>query len=177
MRLNLGLAMVLGLPAAVACRHGDDADKSVIIQSGIKAAPPRALGPGDIRISATDNDVDLAMIGDTITSGLSEAALAKAQKSTDTTAVKGTGFSASIEKMVKSTVQGALGTRVGFALSDIRSARYENGRIVFDWVDPKKNIFEHSNVNGRNVLESFSAADAQRFVDAVNARRKAAATT
>ena len=130
------------------------------------------MGPGDIRIVTTDNGIDLALIGDTISSGLSQHALDRVRKETDTSAVKGDGFGASIEKMVKGSVQSAIGTRVAFPISAVRSVRYDGNKIVFDWNGKSNNFFGHTNVNGRNVLESFDAADARQFADAVMARKR-----
>jgi hypothetical protein len=128
------------------------------------------LGAGDIRIVNTDSAFDLALIGDTISGGLSAKALEKARRETDTAAVTGTGFGADIEKMVKGTVQGALATRVAFPLSAVRDVRYEGGRIVFDW-NGKQRAFGHVRTNDKDMMETFSEADAQRFVEAVRARK------
>jgi hypothetical protein len=163
----------LAVAALAACGHKDDHSNTVVI-SPPKDAIARPLGEGDVRIVAPDNGVDLALIGDTISSGLSEAALAKARSETDTGAVKGSGFAASLEKTIKSSVQSAIGTRVGFPLSQVKDARYEGNRIVFDWNGPPSTIFDHSSVNHKPLLESFTPADAQRFVDAVNARKRSA---
>jgi hypothetical protein len=108
-----------------------------------------------------------------VSSGLSQGALAKARAETDTAKVQGSGFGAMIERTVKSSVQGALGTRVSFGLADIKGARYQNGRIEFDWNNGKHNIFDNTKVNKKPLLESFTPSDAQRFVDAVNARKNA----
>ncbi|MFL5606294.1 MAG: hypothetical protein ACJ8AD_07605 [Gemmatimonadaceae bacterium] len=126
----------------------------------------------DVRITTTGNEVDLALVGDTITSGLSEQTLAKARHETDANAVQGTGLGASIERMVKSGVQTALGTRVAIPLSALNDVRYERGAIVFDW-KKKPLAFVKTSVNGKPIMESFSPEDAQRFVNAVRARKRA----
>jgi len=175
------------LPAVIfavtltACSHGDDKAESEgkfdtkMVHIGAATADTAPLREGDVRIVTNENSVDLLLRGDSISSGLSPSALAKARHSTDTAEVKGSGFGSFIEKTVKSSVQGALGTRVGFGLSDINGARYENGRIDFDWVGSKKSIFDHTKVNNRPLLESFSPTDAQTLVNAVNARKGAVA--
>ncbi len=173
MRKPLVVLVALGVLGLAACRHGDDTSKTVIMHAKIDSVRP--LAEGDVRITASDNGIDLALIGDTISTGLSQEALAKAKKGTDTAAVKGDGFSASIEKMVKSTVQSSLGTRVGFPISEIKGARYTDGKIEFDWVNARRTMFDHTKVNNKPLLESFAPADAQRFVDAVNARKSASA--
>ena len=159
-----------------ACRHAeDDGDGKT---GHMRLSRPAGAGgatmqPGDIRIVSVDGGVDLALLGDTISSGLSESTIDKVKRETDTGAVTGSGFGASIEKMVKSTVQSAIGTRVAFPLSDVKDVRNDNGKLVFDWTGKQRDLFSHSNVNGRKVLDSFSSADAQRFVDAVHARKRA----
>jgi hypothetical protein len=172
MRQIQSFIVALGVTALVACGHKDDNSGTVVIKASSDTAP-RAMAAGDVRIVAADSGVDLALLGDTISSGLSEYALAKAKKETNPTDVKGSGFAASLEKTIKSTVQTALGTRVGFPLKDIKSASYTNGRIDFEWTGPRSTIFDNTKVNKKPLLESFSAADAQRFVDAVNARKRA----
>ena len=169
--LPLGTLVVLS-----ACGSHDSKD-SVPVSMSRNPEPGSAqatMQPGDVRIVTTDNGIDLALLGDTISSGLSEYALSKAKAGTDTAAVKGSGFGASIEKMVKSQVQTAIGTRVAFPLSAVRDIRDDNGTIVFAGEPNPGNLFKGTKVNGKPLLESFSAADAQRFVDAVRARKNAA---
>lgn len=161
---------------AAACGHDDapaeqPADIRVARNAGTSNGAA-TLGDGDIRITNVDGGVDLALIGDSISGGLSAKSLEKARKETDTNKVKGTGFGADIEKMVKGTVQSALSTRVAFPLSAIKDLRYDGKRIVFDWNGtPRFN--GKMQVNDKDALESFSADDAQRFVDAVRARKQA----
>ena len=128
---------------------------------------------GDIRITSVDGGVDLALIGDSISGGLSQQTLSKVRHDTDTNAVSGSGFGASIEKMVKGTVQSALGTRVVFALTDVKDVRYDGKRLVFDWNGKPHSGFSHVRVDKKDVMESFSSEDAQRFVIAVRARKRA----
>jgi len=137
------------------------------------ASEPVPLAAGDIRIVTADTGVDLALIGDTISSGLSEHAIAKVRQETDTAAVKGTGFGADIEKMVKGTVQKAVGTRVHFPISDVRAVRYDGRAIVFEWAGRPPKFSGTAKVNDKPLLESFAPDDAKRFADAVMARKKA----
>jgi hypothetical protein len=139
--------------------------------SGPTATP--TLGAGDVRIVTADTGIDLTLIGDTISSGLSPQALAKARQETDTATVKGTGFGADIEKMVKGKVQQAIGARVGFPISDVREVRYDGRAIVFEWAGRAPKMYGTAKVNGKPLLESFDPADAKRFADAVMARKRA----
>ncbi|MES2176820.1 MAG: hypothetical protein V4550_03055 [Gemmatimonadota bacterium] len=157
------------------CRNHDDAkpvpdETPVVAQASSGAA---VAHPGDVRIVSEDGGVDLWLVSDTISSGLSQSTLASAKQGTDTASVKGSGLGASIERMVKSSVQSAIATRVGFPITDIRGATYRDGKIEFDWIGKPRITFNSVNVNKKKLLESFRPEDAQRFVDAVNARARA----
>ena len=172
------LLTAAGLTTA-GCRHrDDDADRTPDVpvhlsRNSAAAASNVVLQAGDIRIASVDSGVDLALIGDTISGGLSQKTLAKVKHETDTGAVKGNGFGSEIERMVKGSVQSALGTRIAIPLSAVRDVHYDGRRIVFDWNGKPRTAFKHVNVNDKDVLESFSAEDSQRFVDAVRARKRA----
>jgi hypothetical protein len=153
-------------------RANDEApDGGVTMSKTSVPVPEDSLRAGDVRIVATNGGIDLALIGDSISSGLSPAALKKVHEETDTGKVSGTGFGASIEKMVKGTVQGAIGTRVSFPVSAVREARYDGEKIVFEWNGEPRKIFENTKVDGKPLLASFPPDEARRFVDAVNARK------
>jgi hypothetical protein len=163
--------------AAIACsskpadRARDEApDGGVTISKSSVPVDDDSLKAGDVRIVTTNGGVDLALIGDSISTGLSPAALRKVREETDTSKVSGTGFSASIEKMVKDKVQGAIGTRVSFPVSAVREARYDGQKIVFEWNGEPRKLFDNTKIDGKPLLASFSPEDARRFVDAVNAR-------
>jgi hypothetical protein len=154
-------------------RAQDEApDGGVTISRSSVPVSHDSLAAGDVRIVASNGGVDLALIGDSISTGLSPTALEKVHQETDTSKVTGTGFSASLEKMVKGTVQGAIGTRVSFPVSAVREARYDGEKIVFEWAGEPRKIFDNTKIDGKPLLASFAPEDARRFVDAVNARRK-----
>ena len=161
-----------GCSSKPADRARDEApDGGVTISKSSVPVDDDSLKAGDIRIVSTNGGIDLALIGDSISSGLSPAAIRKVKEETDTSKVSGTGFGASIEKMVKDKVQGAVGTRVSFPVSAVREARYDGEKIVFEWDGEPRKIFDNTKIDGKPLLASFSAEDARRFVDAVNARK------
>ena len=174
-RTRLAIAVLL---LSAACSRGDDDRTRRDADIGPVATTPapipsvdETLPPGDVRIVTTDGGVDLALIGDTISTGLSPQALAKVRQETDTAKVHGTGFGAEIEKMVKGTVQGAIGTRVVFPISEVREVRYDGEKLVFEWAGTPRKLFDQTKVNGKPLLASFAPDDARRFADAVNARK------
>ena len=136
-------------------------------------APPDSLGPGDLRIYNTDSTVDLVLRGQDILAGLSPKMVAQIKAKIDTSTAKDTsGFGAGIASIVKKSVAGAIGTHAVFPISDMRDIRYEDDQIIFEWNDGRKpSIFENANVNGKKASRSFRAEDAQRFIEAVKARK------
>lgn len=160
-------AMVAGLALSTACTIGDDSDVNV------SGGEPVQLGEGDIRITSRGGEIDLMLLGDRIVVGLSDSVLAKVRSETDTSDLDADGgLGASLEKYVKSTVQKTLSKRVDYPLSEIEDARYEDGRIVFDYVDGANFTMIESTKNDDNpLLASFSAEDSKRFVAAVKARK------
>jgi len=132
-----------------------------------------SLGPGDLRIYNADSSVDLVLQGDRILAGLSPKTVAKVRGELDTSGRHDTSaFGGAISQIVKRTVASAIGTHVAFPLSQIRDIRYDDGRMEFDWVDGGHHqLFNGTNVDGKNESNSFRQEDAQRFIDAVRARK------
>jgi hypothetical protein len=137
--------------------------------------PPDSLGPGDLRIYNTDSAVDIILKGDKVMAGLSPKTVGKVRNELATSAAEDTsGIGASISKIVKNSVAGAIGTHAVWPLSDIRDVRYENGALIFDWTDGGTHeIFGNTKVNHGKVSNTFRPEDAQRFVEAVRARKAA----
>ena len=179
MRIRL-LVLILPLAlVATACRHRDEEphERDVPIRVSRRVDPATTLREGDIRIASVDSSVDLALIADTISAGLSQKTLEKVRRETDTNSVKGSGFGAEIERMVKGTVQSAIATRVVFPLTDVRDVRYDGRKLIFDWNGKVHHNFGKANIDGKDFMESFSSGDAQRFVIAVRARKRAMGRT
>ena len=53
----------------------------------------------------------------------------------------------------------------------MRDVRYDGQKIVFEWNGKPPKAFGNVKVDKKDVLESFSADDAERFVAAVRARK------
>ena len=134
----------------------------------------RTLGPGDVRILNADSSIELAVIGDSIVTGLGPKVIAEVAKSTDTSQVKGDGFTANIEKMVKSTVANALNHEVRYAVADVQRVQLTDGKIEFYWKDGSRmKLFENAKRNNQPVSESFSEADVKQFIAAFDAKKAA----
>ena len=132
----------------------------------------RVLGPGDIRIVSRDTMIEIALIGDTVVTGLGAKARAKLRTETDTGAVTGTGLGAKLEKLVKSSVQSALNQEFTFPLSSIGDVRYEGAKLeLFDSGGKSMAVFGGSSSDSSSGHATFSAADAQAFIAAYRAKK------
>jgi hypothetical protein len=126
-------ALVAASSFTTACHDNDVKVNGASVEhaSFAKRDSVRALGPGDIRIATTDSAVEIALIGDSLVAGLGASAREKIKSATDTNAVNGSGIGASFEKMIKSTVAGALDHELQFPISEISRVEYEDGHLVF----------------------------------------------
>lgn len=171
------LAVAIATPFVVAACHGDRRknDPEMPDAKMVARDTTRTLGPGDIRIVTESGDIELALIGDSIVTGLGPALLDKVRDKTDTNGVSGNGLAAGIAKMVKSTVADAMSQQLLYPLASIKDVRYENGKLQFYYKDGTNlKIFDNSHDRGKPVSESFRPEDAQHFVDAVHARMASA---
>ncbi len=135
-----------------------------------------SLGAGDLRIFNADSSLDLVLRGDKIYAGLSPKVVAKVQQEMNKDAESDTGLGGSIAAIVKKSVGAAIGTHVVYPVSDVREMHYDNGSIVVTWKDgSSRSLFKDVNVNGERKDHSFSQADVQRFIAAVQARQQAPA--
>ena len=166
MRTSLAGVLAASLLLTSCSRHRDDDARGSAAEAGVTG--------GDVRIQTTSGELDMALVGDTISAGLAPAALAKVRRETDTAQVSGSGIGGSIERMVKSSVQSAVSSRVAFPISAVKDVRYRDGAIEFEWNERPTRLFEQTKVNGNPFLASFAPQDAARFVDAVRGRLRPA---
>ncbi|MEX2179314.1 MAG: hypothetical protein WD801_11420 [Gemmatimonadaceae bacterium] len=134
-----------------------------------------ALGPGDMQLFNVDSTVDLILLGDQITAGLSPQTVAKVRGQLAQSAEgETTGLGGSIARMVKETVADKIGTRVVYSVHDMREIRYDNGRLVVQWKDSRRDepLLGSIKVDGDKDSNRFREAEAQAFVEAVRARQR-----
>jgi hypothetical protein len=173
--IRLGLVVLAGVIciAYLVHRAPRHSTRNFRVQNDVPVTD--SLGPGDLRIYNRDSTVDIVLLGNNLLAGLSPKMQAKIKDEMEAkTAKDTTGFGGSIAQIVKKSVAGAIGTHASFPLSDIRDIRYDGGQLVFDWKDGTKHeLFGNTNVNGQKVSNSFNQEDAQRLIDAVQARKNA----
>jgi hypothetical protein len=169
-RLRLVAALVAASLLTAAC-SGHDVEINggkVEHASFAKRDSARALGPGDIRVATIDSTLEVALIGDSVIAGLGAAARNKIKAATDTNAVSGTGIGASLEKMIKSTVAGALDHQLEVPISEITDVQYENGMLVFYDKSGKQMKMTNKGKNGEQ--SRFAESDARAFIAAFRAK-------
>ena len=158
----VAVALVAGACSSKPAERAQDEapDGGVTISKSSVSVSHDSLAAGDVRITSTSGGVDLALIGDSISTGLSPSTLKKVHEETDTSKVSGSGFGASIERMAKGAVQGAIGTRVSFPVSAVREgARTDGEKIVFEWAGEPRKLFDNTKIDGKPLLASFAPED------------------
>jgi hypothetical protein len=96
---------------------------------------------------------------------LTDEALAKLEAEES----KETGF---LEELLAAGVKLAVGKSVEYPIANIKSVEVRDGALRFT-SDQNKSVFTDIKVNGTDVLRDFSSGDAQRFVNALRARKAA----
>jgi hypothetical protein len=169
-RFALAAALVAASLFIGACRDHDVQINGGKVQhaSFARRDATRALGPNDIRVATTDSMLEVALIGDSVIAGLGPAAREKIKAATDTSAIAGTGFGASIERMVKSTVAGVLDHELEVPISEITDVQYENGMLVF--YDRRGKRMQINNKGKGGEPSRFTESDAQAFIAAFRAK-------
>ena len=134
----------------------------------------RPLAPGDVRIASVDSSIELAVIGDSVVGGFGKKVVDEIKEKTDTSAVSGSGFGASIEKLVKTSVAGALSKQMEYPIASIRDVKYEDGQLAFYAEDGSRmRFFENKHDSKPDSANVFRPDDAKRFIDAFHARKSA----
>lgn len=161
------VALLLVALAFTGCRRHD---RDVVRASTTR---PDSLGPGDLRIYNEDSTVDMVLVGDHVSAGLSDRVVADVRRKTESASTTDSGLGGAIASIVNRTVSSAIGTRVEIPLSQVKDVRYDHGALMFDWKDGRKReLFTNTRANGERTDKAFSEADAQRFIDAVRARKR-----
>ena len=72
-----------------------------------------------------------------------------------------------LARMVGSALGEMFDHGIAYNLRSLRGARVEGNRLVLEDLAGKR-VFDHVEINGRDVMDDFSPADASRFAAAVN---------
>jgi hypothetical protein len=165
------VAALGGLAAPALC--GDDptqpAHKMTVTTKGIKP-PVRWADRHDpdrarLAIRTRTGNAELLLTRDLVALQLSDQGLASVRRQLrETREQSGAGNPVGwFESVLFAAVGSFLDHSAECDLADVREARYVEGRLVLESYDGK-DLFEHIDVDDRDVLASFSPDDARRFV-------------
>lgn len=142
----------------------------------IDPSPPvaeAALGTGDLRVYNRDSSVNLILQGDRILAGLSPQTVERVRRELESSTADDTGLGGSIAQIVKRSVAGSIGTHVVYPVRDIREIEYRDEQIVIVRKDGSTARLLGSVKTGEQEAgKTFRPEDAQRFVEAVRARKR-----
>jgi hypothetical protein len=161
----LGLALA-AQPAEAQRRHDSDSDARVVERQPLRRASSA--------IQTRGGEVALLLIDRRLVMQLTDRGLGEIDRDMERDARKEeSGFARFVSGMVRSGVRSLLDRGIEVPLSEIREARYANGRLVLEGRDGNE-MFKDVQVNDVQVMESFSPAEARAFAARVNqARRRA----
>ncbi len=164
--VSAALALALAAQPAHAQRRNDsDSDVRVVERQPLRRASSA--------IETRGGEVALLLIDRRVVMQLTDRGLDEIGRDMDADAKKESGFARLVSGMVRSGVRTLLDRGIEYPVSELREARYENGRLILE--DREGNsIFKDVRVNDIQVMESFSPAAARAFAARVNqARRRA----
>ena len=131
------------------------------------------LGTGDLQILTTDGNFDVTLAGDKILAGLSPKMVDKVRAEMAKSSGNDSGLGAIIAGAVKSSVASAIGTHISYQLSNLKELRYEDGKLVAVTNDGDTHGLSGDSKDGNSKQKAvFAKADAERLIEAVNARKK-----
>jgi hypothetical protein len=170
MRRYLPLAALLALSAAPA--HAQTVYALASRTGGTPGYPATRVSPrmADITIRTMDGKLEMLLTGSTLTLQLTEPALQEAEREMDRdlAAEQGQGeFEDVISAAVRGTMHDALRRGYQYQLRDIRSMRYEDGRLVI--VDRGgEELLAQVQTDGKPALASFAPEHAMQLVQEFN---------
>ena len=158
------LVFASGLPLFAAPAAAQRAATSTSDTSWI--VPRVSLARARDSLRTRDGQVEVALMDTTLVLRFTDQGLSKMNASVRDSAPQDFG-----ERLVARMVGAALGEMfdhgIAYDLRALRAARVEGNRLVLE-DRAGKHVFDRVEINGRDVMDDFSHADALRFAAAVN---------
>lgn len=154
----LGIALAAVPSTAAAQHHHDDASHVTNRQS------PRVARAS---LVTRDNKVALMMTAGSLVMQLTDHGMAEIQGDMAKDAREESGFGRFVANMVRSGVASMLDHAIAYPLSELREARYEDGRLRFINRDGEA-VFAKVQLNDKDAMEGFDPAQARAFAARVN---------
>lgn len=121
-------------------------------------------------ITSTDGRTALLLQDTTLVLQLTDRGLEFVGRGDDAADADRGFLSALLGSMLRGGLRVLLDRGIEYSLRDLQEARYHNGRLVLQSVRGN-DVFENVNIDGRQLMESFSERDAREFARRVNAAR------
>ena len=168
-RLGLILATIVFIFSWIGGRVSNKVRNLNVQQAPVASA----LGQGDVQILTTDGNFDVTLSGDKILAGLSDKMVSKVRAEMAKSDGKDSGLGAVIATAVKSSVASAIGTHIAYPLSNLKELRFEDGKLTVVTNDGDTHGLSGDSKDGNTKEKAvFAKADADRLIEAVNARKK-----
>ena len=152
MKRRIAALALAPLLATAACDAGGDVDFGGEELGEIRFAVPSSSGAA--RMALTDDYVFFA---------LSDSLLAVARAEMEGDSTSSDGIGGTIAGAVRGGVTRALSFRARYAVSEIRDIRWEDDRMVFDFVDPDRTLGSNFRIDGAPMEEVFDQAAVEAF--------------
>ena len=158
-------ALALAAPAhAQRGQPGNDSDTRIVERQPLRRATSA--------IETRGGEVALLLIDRKLVMQFTDRGLSQIEREMDDDAKKEeSGFARVVAGMVRGGVRSMLDRGIEYPVSELREARYEDGRLVLKNREGKS-IFADVRVNDIQVMESFSPAEARAFAARVNQARR-----
>ena len=166
------IAVSLGIVVAFfADRRDQRSDRDMSLTTDVPAMSD--LGPGDARLFNVDTAVELILRRDKLLVGLSPKKVEeiRAQINKPGSGSDASGLGAAIAATVKEQVADKIGIHAEYNVLDIDQMWIENHQIVIKWKNGKQETLFGS-VKVDKDRATFDIAEAQRFIELVNARKE-----
>ena len=154
--LLLGAAPLAAQNVAVAATHGDST----------RIVPRVALAGARASLATRDRQLVFALLDTTIVLQLTDAGLGQLRQTMHDSLPSSFG-----SRMMAAMFGAALGEMfdrgIAVPLTSVRHARVDGTRLVVEGQDGKP-LFGHVELNGRDMMNDFAPADAERFAALVN---------
>ena len=176
------LALTLALTVAACAPEPDDVTPDGDIAQATEDAL-RDVGPIDVEmdglalssdldgtpvqaVTTQNGEVELGLTDRVLYSRLSKETQATLAAEMEAETEGAEGLGGRLARAISGAVAEGLTTAVQVPLADVRDLRTQEGRLVIEMADGEPSPFEHTETNGRPMLEQVSEADARRLAEA-----------
>ena len=161
--LGLAAALLLGAAPAASGQTSISVHAPDSISWIVPRQPP---GVAEATLRTTDRRVAVLLMDTTLVLQLTDRGLDQMSDDIAREPSAGTGGRI-LARMIGAALTGMFDHGIAYRLSALRSARADGSRLVLEDRDGRR-VFDQVEMNGRQVFDDFSPAEAERFAAAVN---------